>query len=139
VHQRSFAAEPLTAIAATADGLYCAAGGASGAIHVWEVSSGRLLRSWPGHYKVGRILAAAAVMRTGMLRLVQIGGMEWATVCQLMVSPSTRHSCMRQKRVRPVALGKEGPSLPRDSFLFVLLAEATAACTAAACRHAAVK
>ena len=55
VHQRSFAVEPLTAVAATADGLYCAAGGVSGSIYVWEVSSGRLLRSWPAHYKVGRV------------------------------------------------------------------------------------
>lgn len=51
-HLRSFAAEQLTAVAATRDGVYCAAGGASGAVFVWETSSGRLLRTWPAHYKV---------------------------------------------------------------------------------------
>ncbi|GAB4815509.1 hypothetical protein N2152v2_002555 [Parachlorella kessleri] len=57
VHQRSFAVEPLTAVAATADALYCAAGGTSGSIYIWEVSSGRLLRSWPAHYKAVTVLA----------------------------------------------------------------------------------
>lgn len=52
-HLRCFAVEPLAALAATPDGVYCAAGGASGTIYVWETSSGRLLRSWPAHYKVG--------------------------------------------------------------------------------------
>lgn len=52
-HQRCFAAEQLTAVAATRDGVYCAAGGALGAVFVWEASSGRLLRTWPAHYKVG--------------------------------------------------------------------------------------
>jgi WD40 repeat protein len=51
-HQRSFASEPLTAVAATPDGVFLAAGGASGAVHLWETSSGRLLKSWPAHYKV---------------------------------------------------------------------------------------
>lgn len=31
--------------------MYCAGGGASGALHIWETSTGRLLRSWHGHYK----------------------------------------------------------------------------------------
>ena len=53
VHLKSFAAEPLGCVAASPDGTYCAAGGASGAIYLWETSSGRLLRSWPAHYKVG--------------------------------------------------------------------------------------
>lgn len=51
-HLRSFAAEQLTAVTATRDGTFCAAGGASGAVFVWETSSGRLLKSWPAHYKV---------------------------------------------------------------------------------------
>ncbi len=34
-----------------------AAGGVSGAVHLWEVTSGRLLRSWPCHYKKVTCLA----------------------------------------------------------------------------------
>ena len=52
VHLRSFAPEPITAVACSPDGVYCVAGGASGALHIWDTSSGRLLRSWPAHYKV---------------------------------------------------------------------------------------
>lgn len=51
VHQRSFPPEQITAVACTRDGAYCAGGGASGAVHLWETSTGRLLRSWPAHYK----------------------------------------------------------------------------------------
>ena len=52
VLQRCFAVEPVTAVACSPDGVYCAGGGQSGNIYVWEVPSGRLLRSWPAHYKV---------------------------------------------------------------------------------------
>ena len=52
VLQRCFAVEPITAVACSLDGIYCAGGGQSGNIYVWEVPSGRLLRSWPAHYKV---------------------------------------------------------------------------------------
>lgn len=52
-HLRCFAAEQLTCVAASPDGAWCAGGGASGAAFVWETSSGRLLRTWPAHYKVG--------------------------------------------------------------------------------------
>lgn len=51
MHLRSFAPEPLFALAATPEGAYVAGGGRSGAVHLWESSSGRLLRSWPAHYK----------------------------------------------------------------------------------------
>ena len=44
--------EPIAAVACSLDGNYCAGGGQSGNIYVWEVPSGRLLRSWPAHYKV---------------------------------------------------------------------------------------
>ncbi len=53
VLQRSFAMERLTSVTATADGMLLAGGGASGAVYVWETASGRLLRNWPAHYKVG--------------------------------------------------------------------------------------
>ena len=50
--QRAFTVEPMQALAATADGAFVAAGGASGTIYLWATSSGQLLRSWPAHYKV---------------------------------------------------------------------------------------
>ena len=50
--QRSFAAEPIVAIACSADGCHVAGGGASGQLYLWQAGSGRLLRSWPAHYKV---------------------------------------------------------------------------------------
>lgn len=74
VHQRCFAAEPLTAVAATADGLYCAAGGASGAAFLWEASSGRLLRTWPAHYKarIGREGGCGCEVAMGALSWPQL-------------------------------------------------------------------
>lgn len=33
------------------------AGGNSGTLYVWELSTGRLLRSWPAHYKAVSCLA----------------------------------------------------------------------------------
>ena len=48
-------------MAASPDGAFCAAGGASGAAFVWETSSGRLLRTWPAHYKVGGVGGTAVV------------------------------------------------------------------------------
>ena len=50
--QRCYAVEPLVAVACSLDGVYCAGGGQSGTIYVWEAPSGRLLQSWPAHYKV---------------------------------------------------------------------------------------
>jgi len=52
VLQRCFAAEPVFALAASADGCHVAGGGASGHVYLWQAASGRLLRSWPAHYKV---------------------------------------------------------------------------------------
>ncbi|KAL4446691.1 hypothetical protein ABPG77_007935 [Micractinium sp. CCAP 211/92] len=67
-HLRCFAAEQLTCVAASPDGAWCAAGGASGAAFVWETSSGRLLKTWPAHYKAVTCLAwsdSGAVLVTG--------------------------------------------------------------------------
>ena len=51
LHLRSFAPEPLLALAGSGDGALVVGGGVSGALYVWEAPSGRLLRSWPAHYK----------------------------------------------------------------------------------------
>jgi WD40 repeat protein len=64
VLQRSFAQERLTAVAASGDGAYLAAGGASGVLYIWELGSGRLLRTWPAHYKVK---PRSAQLRCGQL------------------------------------------------------------------------
>lgn len=49
--QRSFAAEPIVAVAASPDGSHVVGGGASGHLYLWQAGSGRLLRTWPAHYK----------------------------------------------------------------------------------------
>lgn len=49
--------ERVCALSGSHSGTYLAGGGHSGAIYVWEVASGRLLRSWPGHYKAVTCLA----------------------------------------------------------------------------------
>lgn len=56
---RCFPAEPLSALAASPDGAFCAGGTATGAIYLWETAAGRLLRVWPAHHKA--ITAAAFV------------------------------------------------------------------------------
>ena len=51
-HLRCAAPEVLRCVAASSDGLYVAAGGASsGRLYVWEVATGALLRGWEGHYR----------------------------------------------------------------------------------------
>ncbi|MEW5316242.1 MAG: hypothetical protein WDW38_007623 [Sanguina aurantia] len=57
--QRSFTVERTAALASSMDGTYLAAGGASGTIYLWEVGSGRLLRTWAAHYKAVSVLAFA--------------------------------------------------------------------------------
>lgn len=52
VLQRSYAVEPILALACTYDGVHCAGGGKSGTVYIWETSTGQLLESWPAHYKV---------------------------------------------------------------------------------------
>ena len=65
--QRSYAVEPILALACTLDGTFCAGGGPSGTLYLWEAPSGRLLRSWPGHYKVQ---AVAPIRHSSPSRLV---------------------------------------------------------------------
>lgn len=60
--QRSFTQESLSAVAASPNGAYLAAGGNSGTIYVWDTASGALLRSWPAHYKV-RVLPCLCIVK----------------------------------------------------------------------------
>ncbi|KAH0862900.1 hypothetical protein HID58_080111, partial [Brassica napus] len=48
---KSFPLESITALAANMEGIYIVGGGASGDIFLWEVSSGKLLKKWHGHYQ----------------------------------------------------------------------------------------
>ncbi|CAN6893247.1 unnamed protein product [Brassica oleracea] len=48
---KSFPLESITALAANMEGTYIVGGGASGDIFLWEVSSGKLLKKWHGHYQ----------------------------------------------------------------------------------------
>lgn len=45
VHQRSFAPEPLAAVACTPDGVFCAAGGLSGRCQVLMLRGGNFMQS----------------------------------------------------------------------------------------------
>ncbi|KAG2491361.1 hypothetical protein HYH03_010360 [Edaphochlamys debaryana] len=56
VLQRSFVSESILAVAASPDGAFLAGGGASGTLYLWEAGSGRLLRTWAGHYKSVSVL-----------------------------------------------------------------------------------
>lgn len=57
---RSFAPTPLASLAGSPCGGFVAGGGAGGAVNLWCAASGRLLRSWPGHYKPVAALAWSA-------------------------------------------------------------------------------
>lgn len=46
-----FVGEPMGTIAASPCGHFFAAGSLTGAAYVWEVSTGRLVRTWPAHFK----------------------------------------------------------------------------------------
>ncbi|XP_031486087.1 protein ROOT INITIATION DEFECTIVE 3 isoform X2 [Nymphaea colorata] len=47
---RSFV-EPIKPLSSNDDGTYIIGGGRSGAIYLWEVATGRLLRRWAAHFK----------------------------------------------------------------------------------------
>ncbi|KAL1526968.1 hypothetical protein AB1Y20_015657 [Prymnesium parvum] len=57
---RCQAPERLGCLACTEDGAYCAAGGHSGKLYLWELPSGRLLFSWDAHFKPCSALAFLA-------------------------------------------------------------------------------
>ena len=56
---RCFAAEPVCALAASPDGALAAGGTATGALLLWQTSTGRLLRTWHAHHKAVTALAFA--------------------------------------------------------------------------------
>jgi pre-rRNA-processing protein IPI3 len=58
--------ERLTSVAASPDGMFLAGGGVSGTLYIWETASGRLLRSWPAHYKVGSQLLLGQMLMPGL-------------------------------------------------------------------------
>ena len=55
-----FVGEPMGTIAASPDGHFFAAGSLTGAAYVWEVSTGRLVRTWPAHFKAVSAVCFAA-------------------------------------------------------------------------------
>ncbi|KAJ3158142.1 Pre-rRNA-processing protein ipi3 [Geranomyces michiganensis] len=48
--------EKLSALCASHSGLYCVGGGESGRLYVWEMATGRLLRTFDAHYKAVRVV-----------------------------------------------------------------------------------
>lgn len=56
---RSFPPEPALCVACTPCGALVAAGGASGAVWLWEGATGRLLRAWGAHYRPAGAIAFA--------------------------------------------------------------------------------
>ncbi|KAK8695056.1 hypothetical protein V6N13_072598 [Hibiscus sabdariffa] len=48
---RSYTMEAICPISCTKDGIYIAGGAPSGNVYLWEVTSGRLLRTWHAHHK----------------------------------------------------------------------------------------
>jgi WD40 repeat protein len=54
---RCAVAEPLGALAASADGSLLAGGGASGRLYLWDAATGELAREWQAHYKAASCLA----------------------------------------------------------------------------------
>ena len=55
-HLKCRLAEPIGPIIVSPDCTYCFAGGSSGKLYAWELSSGELVRTWHGHHKPVRSL-----------------------------------------------------------------------------------
>jgi pre-rRNA-processing protein IPI3 len=56
---RFFVGEAIGVVAASPCGALFAAGGVDGGVFLWETSTGRLLRSWPAHFKAVSAIAFA--------------------------------------------------------------------------------
>ena len=57
---RFFVGEPVSVVAASPDGTHFAAGALSGAVYVWEVSTGALVKTWNAHFKAVSAVSFAA-------------------------------------------------------------------------------
>jgi len=57
---RFFVGEPVSVVAASPDGTHFAAGALSGAVYVWEVSTGALAKTWNAHFKAVSAVSFAA-------------------------------------------------------------------------------
>jgi pre-rRNA-processing protein IPI3 len=53
-HMKCRLPEPIGPITVTSDGAFCFAGSMSGTMHLWNILTGQLLRSWHGHHKTVR-------------------------------------------------------------------------------------
>ena len=52
-----FVGEPLGVVASSPDGAFFAGGSLAGAAYVWETATGKLLRTWPAHFKAVSAMA----------------------------------------------------------------------------------
>ena len=52
-----FVGEPMGVVASSPDGAFFAAGSLTGAAYLWEVSTGKLVRTWPAHFKAVSAIA----------------------------------------------------------------------------------
>jgi pre-rRNA-processing protein IPI3 len=64
-----FVGEPMGVVASSPDGAFFAAGSLTGAAYLWEVSTGKLVRTWPAHFKaVSRNRVQQRLVRAGHRR-----------------------------------------------------------------------
>nr|ADI46911.1 MTM0210 [Volvox carteri f. nagariensis] len=68
-HNHALLTEAVSVLTSTADGQYLAGGSSRGTLYVWELSSGRLLSSWPAHIK-----GVTALLFVGSNQLLLSGG-----------------------------------------------------------------
>ena len=52
-----FVGEPMGVVASSPDGAFFAGGSLAGAAYVWECATGKLLRTWPAHFKAVSAMA----------------------------------------------------------------------------------
>ena len=57
---RFFVGEPVSVVASSPDGTHFAAGALSGAVYMWEVSTGMLAKTWNAHFKAVSAISFAA-------------------------------------------------------------------------------